>query len=279
MNDISEDELAKITKQFSILEAFPGPVSIKTHDFRLVYANKFLKEFLPEEDWLQKTPFDLYPPEFAQGVVDSDKRTCEEGSRAYEQTAIDKNGQDRHFKSYKFLIKRENGQPLICAISVDTTELVRVREAISESEVKFRGAFEDAATGMALISLDGALLKVNSSLCEMLGYSEDDLLSKGLEAVSHPDEFVPVLANPQLFIDDGVSSFRFEKRYIHKEGHVITAFVNSAIAVDDDNKAKYYVTQIQDISDSKQLEEELRESERRYRSLFEQNNDAVFILS
>ncbi|MHA1481094.1 MAG: PAS domain S-box protein, partial [Candidatus Thorarchaeota archaeon] len=278
--DESEDQIPlEILNQFKILTNFPGPVSIKTHDSRLLFVNSFLKEFLKTDDWKNKTPHELYNPDFAIGVFETDKRVLSEGAIEVEQSTPDNKGVLRNLRTFKFPIKGEDGSIFIGTLSVDITELVRAREAISETEIKFRGAFEDAATGMALISLQGELLRVNTALCKMLGYSESELMEIGLKGVSHPDEYVPVLDNPQSFVDRGVNTFQFDKRYIHKNGHEILVFINSAIALDENSEPKYYVTQIQDITERKRLEDEVKDSEQKFRELFEQSNDPISIFS
>ncbi len=279
MNDSVDQIPLEILNQFKILTNFPGPVSIKTHDSRLLFVNSFLKGFLKTDDWKNKSPPELYNSDFADSIIESDRRVLIEGAIEVEQSTPDNKGVLRNFRTFKFPIKGEDDSIFIGTLSTDITELVRAREAISETEIKFRGAFEDAATGMALISLQGELLRVNTALCKMLGYSESELLRIGLKGVSHPDEYVPVLDDPQSFVDRGVNTFQFDKRYIHKNGHEILVFINSAIALDENSEPKYYVTQIQDITERKRLEDEVKESEQKFRELFEQSNDPISIFS
>ncbi|MEP0885461.1 PAS domain S-box protein [Trichocoleus sp. ST-U3] len=134
----------------------------------------------------------------------------------------------------------------------------RAEEALRESEERFHQAFENAAIGMALVSLDGHWLQVNRSLCEMLGYSEQELLALTFQAVTHPDDLHIGLNYFQQMLSGEIRSCQFEKRYLHKLGHTVWGMLSSSIIRDEQNQPLYIVTQIEDITDRKQALEELR---------------------
>lgn len=141
----------------------------------------------------------------------------------------------------------------------------RAEEALRESEERFHQAFENAAIGMALVSLDGHWLQVNRSLCEMLGYSEQELLTTTFQAVTHPDDLQIGLNYFQQMLSGEIRSCQFEKRYLHKLGYTVWVMLSSSIIRDRQDQPLYIVTQIEDISDvyrqatlRKQTLEELR---------------------
>jgi PAS domain S-box-containing protein len=134
----------------------------------------------------------------------------------------------------------------------------RAEEALRESEERFHQAFENAAIGMALVSLDGHWLQVNRSLCEMLGYSEQELLATTFQAVTHPDDLQSGLNYFQQMLSGEIRSCQFEKRYLHKLGHTVWAMLSSSMVRDGQDQPLYIVTQIEDITDRKQALEELR---------------------
>ncbi len=145
------------------------------------------------------------------------------------------------------------------------SERKRAEEALRESEERFHQAFENAAIGMALVSLDGYWLQVNRSLCEMLGYSEQELLATTFQAVTHPDDLHIGLNYFQQLLSGESRSCQFEKRYLHKLGHTVWGMLSSSMVRDGQNQPLYIVTQIEDITDAyrqaalrKQAEEELR---------------------
>lgn len=127
--------------------------------------------------------------------------------------------------------------------------------ALRESEERLRRAFDDAAIGMAWVSLNGRFLKVSRSLCDIVGYSEEELLSLRFQDISHPDDlgFDQELAD-RMFAGDQ-RTYQREKRYRHKQGHTIWILVNVSLVKDRNDKPLYFVSQIQDISDRHKLDQ------------------------
>ena len=159
-----------------------------------------------------------------------------------------------------------------------TGQLSDLFERFREGESKFRAAFEYSAIGMALVSFEGNWLKVNKRVCEMLGYSEDQLLSMTFMEITHPDDLrtsMDVLAKATM--TEGAAC-RIEKRYMHADGAVVWAEVNMAAVSDDSGKLLYLVNQIEDITERKTIENQLKKSEEKYRSLIEHASDAIYVL-
>jgi len=159
-----------------------------------------------------------------------------------------------------------------------TTELYNLLEKYRESESKFRTAFEYSALGIALVSLKGIWLKVNNSLCEMFGYSEQELTSMSFMEITHPDDISSNFDIIESILTDEHGVRRMEKRYICKDGSVIWALVDIAIIRDDKGKPLYFVTQVANITERKIMEEKLKKSEEKYRSLIEQASDAIYMV-
>lgn len=129
--------------------------------------------------------------------------------------------------------------------------------ALKESEERFRRAFEDAGIGMALVGLDGRWLQVNRSFCLMLGYSESEFFETNIQALLHPDDLLLNLTEfEQLLAEDHQTSCT-EKRFIHKQGHLVWGLVNTSLLRDSTKAPLYYIAQIQDITERKQREEEI----------------------
>jgi PAS domain S-box-containing protein len=159
---------------------------------------------------------------------------------------------------------------------LDITERKQEEDKRRESEELFRSAFAHATTGMALVGLDGRFLRVNRALCEMLGYSEQELLELDFRSITHLDD---VSSNVSIFhqvLVGELNAYQIEKRYIHKNGHVVWALLSGALVRDAKGNPLYFITQAQDITARKQVEEALRQSEERYRTLIERMPDAVY---
>jgi two-component system, sporulation sensor kinase E len=138
-----------------------------------------------------------------------------------------------------------------------SADLLNLLDKFTESESKFRAAFEHSAIGMALVSLKGEWLKANRRLCEMLGYSEEELLSMTLMDVTYPDDLDISLGTLQK-AGTSESSYRIEKRYVCKDGSIVWTSVNMATVTDDTGRTLYVVSQIEDITERKRIDARFR---------------------
>ena len=142
-------------------------------------------------------------------------------------------------------------------IMYDTTEQRRSEEQLRESEERFRTAFEYAAIGMALVGLEGRFLQVNLSLCRMLGYSMQELLETDFQSISHPDDLQLSEKCMRQMLEGEVYSVQFEKRYIHKSGHLVWVQLAASLLADSQGKPLYFITQVEDITQRKEAEQKL----------------------
>lgn len=134
-------------------------------------------------------------------------------------------------------------------------ELERKLE-LTEGE-SLRQAFENAAIGMALVNLTGRWIKVNRSLCEITGYSEQELLQKTFQDITHPEDLDTDLYNLKQLLDNKIQYYHMEKRYFHKNGHVIWVILSVSLAKNQKGKPLYFISQIQDITHIKLAKEAL----------------------
>jgi len=123
-----------------------------------------------------------------------------------------------------------------------------------ESEESFFGAFEHAPIGVALVSPDGRWLKVNRALCDLVGYSEAELLARTFQDISHPEDLAADLENQRRMIAGEAHAYQAEKRYLHARGHIVTALLNVSLIRDRQGQPRHFITQIQDITARKQAE-------------------------
>lgn len=128
---------------------------------------------------------------------------------------------------------------------------------IKESPERFRSAFDHAAIGMALVSPEGRWLQVNRSLCELLGYTERELMATDYLKVIHPNDHSAVMANIKDLMRGKIPSCQTETRYIHKQGHDVWALWSASLTRDGFTKSPHLIFQIQNITDRKQAEERL----------------------
>ncbi|MBV8855497.1 MAG: EAL domain-containing protein [Acidobacteria bacterium] len=139
--------------------------------------------------------------------------------------------------------------------NIETVE--RHVAALRESEERFRSAFDYAAIGMALVSAEGRWLQVNRSLCDILGYDEQELLGMTFQEITHPDELTSVRAHVSQMLEGRLPTCHTEKRYIHKDGHVVWIYLSISRVGGGPSAGSRLIFQIQDITDRKQAERQL----------------------
>ncbi len=122
---------------------------------------------------------------------------------------------------------------------------------------RFRSAFDNAAIGMALVTPEGRWLQVNGSLCKLLGYSAQELMSIDYLNVLHPNDLSPALANFKDLLRGKIRSCQMEKRYLHKSGQEVWGLWSASLAQDAHTMTPNLIFQIQDITDRKHAEERL----------------------
>jgi len=126
------------------------------------------------------------------------------------------------------------------------------------SEARFSGAFVYSPIGMALVSTEGKWLKANVSLCKMLGYSEEELLAKTFQDITHPDDLQMDLNYVSQLLAGEIETYSMEKRYFHKQGQIIWILLSASLVKDSDELPLYFIVQIENITERKRAEEALR---------------------
>jgi PAS domain S-box-containing protein len=145
------------------------------------------------------------------------------------------------------------------AVFDDITARKRAEAAVRESEERFRQTFELAASGMAHVTLDGHFLRVNRSLCHILGYSKEELIGRSVKDVSHPHDRDLTDAERGRVQEGEADSARFEKRYVRKNGTVVWVDLAIALARDAAGEPEYEIAVFDDITSRKVLDAALRE--------------------
>jgi PAS domain S-box-containing protein len=143
---------------------------------------------------------------------------------------------------------------------LEKSETVRRRAEgkLRESEEKFRLSFENANIGMCLVGLDGQLTMVNSQMSEMFGYGRGELEGMTVNDIAHPEDLDVSPKFIQRASSGEIDHIQFEKRYFHKQGHILWAQVSSSLVRDAKGTPSYFISHVQDITERKRTEEALR---------------------
>ena len=150
-------------------------------------------------------------------------------------------------------------------ILADISERIRDEQKLRESEDRFRKIFEEGPLGMAIVSPDLQFLKVNSKLCRMLGYSQQELTGLGVADVTPPDDIPGQLQILKKLYNGDMPCIDLDRRYVRKEGCAICAHLTAAVIRDEDGAPLCSLAMVEDITRRKIAEEALKESEERAR--------------
>jgi PAS domain S-box-containing protein len=145
----------------------------------------------------------------------------------------------------------------------DMTKRNEIERALRESEERFANAFRHSAHGMAFVGLDGSWLRANRALCEMLGYSEQELLERKFADITHPDDVGTDLEQLRRMVDGEISSYHRIKRYQRKDGRVVWISLAVSAVHDETGAPIYFIGQLEDITLRRAMEDERANSERR----------------
>ncbi len=168
-----------------------------------------------------------------------------------------KDGAYRYWTDRGTVLRDSEGNPLkMVGACTDITERKRAEEALRESEERFRLAFENANTGVCLVDLEGNLTKVNDKMCEIFGYTKEELERMTVNDIAHPEDMDKSPMFIQRTLRGETDRGTFEKRYLHKKGHVVTCQVSSSLVRNADGSPLCFISHVHDITERKRAEEE-----------------------
>jgi PAS domain S-box-containing protein len=139
-------------------------------------------------------------------------------------------------------------------------EQERMHEELCSSERRFEATFEQAAVGMAMVEPEGKFFRVNRRLCDILGYTANELTGLRFQDITHPDDLAPDLDARRALRSGELSVYSREKRYLRKDGKVIWIKLVVAQVRSESGQLDYFVTVFEDITNQKQIEIELEQA-------------------
>ena len=143
-------------------------------------------------------------------------------------------------------------------IARDITDRKQAEEALRSALLRIQAKFENAAVGMADVSIDGVWLRVNGKLCSMLGYTHAELMRTTFADITHPEDLADDLAHVQRLVSGESDSYSMEKRYFRKDGSIVWANLTVGVVRRPDGAFDHFLSIVQDISERKLAEERVR---------------------
>jgi PAS domain S-box-containing protein len=198
------------------------------------------------------------------------------GKAAAELTGIRKSGERFPCSISSSIYTDTQGNLINSLMIIDITERQLAEQKIKLSEEQFRGAFEYSAIGMALFDIEGKCQKANQSLCEMLGYTEEELKKLSFVGITYPEDVPRNLELLNELIEGRRVSYHMEKRYLHKSGRPVWVLLGVSILREANGQPIHLISQIQDITKIKEAEQAMAVSEEKYRKIFENTQDIYY---
>ncbi|MEC9491917.1 PAS domain S-box protein [Flexistipes sp.] len=159
----------------------------------------------------------------------------------------------------------------------DVSESYKMWEDLIESENRFRQIYEHLPTGVVRVSLDFIIENANEAYCSMLGYTEAELIGMHLREITHPEVLEENLEKQRLLAEGKIEHYRMEKKFIHKSGQIVYGILDANLIRDSYGNPSYFLGSVNDITERKETEEKLRRSEKKFRDIFNNSADSIFI--
>ncbi len=150
--------------------------------------------------------------------------------------------------------------------------------ALRASEELFRSAFENGGVGVILRSLDGKTRSVNQAFLDLIGYSDAELQSMTFNDFSHPDDIHSKTRIADVDLEKTPNQTLFRK-LMHKDGRVVHTLINRSLVRDGEGKPSHTISFCQDLSEQVRSEQQMRDSEAKFRSIFENTEIGITVSS
>jgi len=282
---ITKHKLVKdrIRLQSRILETMEeGVFLVRASDGIIVYVNPGFErmfgyqaeEIVGKNVSVINAPAEKDPQDMAAEIL---KGLSENGEWKGEISNIKKDGTEFWCNANVSAFQHPEHGKVWIAEHTDITERKLAEEKLKDNEERFRSTFEIAAVGVAHVRTDGRFLRLNQKFCDIVGYTRDELLEKTFQDITYPDDLSSYLEQASQLLAGQIQSYSMEKRYIRKDGTNVWVDLTGSIVRGNSKINDYFIAIVEDITERKRLEKELRDVEQRLQTVV--NNAPITIFS
>ncbi|MEB3290825.1 MAG: EAL domain-containing protein, partial [Leptolyngbya sp.] len=251
----------------SLFHHIPDPIAITTFpEGRYLLVNQGFSEWIgrDEADLVGKQPQEIGLMYDRRQLVQMWRQLMQRGR--IQNTEVDTRTPDGQVKT--LLVSSEltefQGQTCLLSIGKDITERQRSQAIINAAEARFRAIFEQASVAICQADLTGRMVDSNPGMCQLLGYSREELAQKTFQDITYPADLDADLSQYQQLLAGHRASMTIEKRYVHRDGHPLWVTLTVCLVRDDQGNPLFSLGVSQDIQNRKATEIALRRSEERF---------------
>lgn len=263
VRDVSERKRAEeaLHYQANLLASMMDAVIATDLQYKITSWNAAAKRLYgwEEEEVLGKTMAEIAEPEYPyEGRADIISNIALKGAWIGEAIHTRRDGQKFPIQALVSAVKDLSGNLIgYVVVNRDITERKEAERELRESEDKFKYVFDYSVVGNSITSLSGEM-NLNLSLCEMLGYTREEMQSHNWREFTHPDDIDMNDREVMSVLAGGKVSTRFTKRFIHKNGSIVWVVLSTTLRRDEQGQPLYFITSVSDITELKRAEEQTR---------------------
>lgn len=251
-------------KQFfeDVLDSIGHLITVKADDLRILYLNRCFEQYtgITLGEAQGRTLAEFYDPRYGERFIRDDMEVLERNETTRTERKVPAaDGSVGTYLTDRAPLRREDGSVYgVVTVGVDLSERIAAERELAEARKLFETAFTNAPNGMALVELDGHFLRVNPAMCELTGYSAEELTTMRVTDIAHPDDFQDQVDLANRALSGGFENYSMEKRFIRKNGETIWLLVAASLVTSTTGESPYVIAQVTNISDRKQIEVDLR---------------------